>query len=655
MTRRTQGVRFRTACAGRRIDPLVPAVRRGSALRLSHLVLPLLALVLLVAVPTVGAAPDAASLASALAEKHDAGVTRALAPAQACYREALAQESAGNTPEALRLLEAASAFDPEFPDPHFTAARLLLFRAPDQSVAELSEAFRILAKSYPWQRHLLANAVTGLVFVWIVGLLLTVIGIVVRHLPHLFHVVQELLGRRSTALVRGAATAVTLSPLLWGLGVVPTAAIYTGLVSFRLSKRELVLVLVFLLSTMGLTAGLGLIAPWAGAPTLGGPSLLVNRAMSTGYDPDLAGAFLAWERIDTQEPLFPFALGTIARRSGDLDLAERQLTQAAVLAPRSAWVLTNLGNVYFAREDYARARSTYEAAASADPNAVEPAYNLAQVYTKQLMFTEASREQSRASALAFDRVRDFSRWSAPQLNRTVMDANPPESRLWGLARDRAAMRSPTALADNTLLLGVARLAPPAPFGLVFVPGLFLLCTLLGQVLGRSLATLHCSNCQKIICRRCVKRMQQRAFCESCHRSVKDLKSSEFTRLLLTRQGRSAARRRTLGQAILTFVLPGGGQILRGASLSGFAAILVMTAAATLVVWNGTPVPSLDVLPLGGAGLTKRIPLILLFLVTYAATVARYFATTTTRVPEFVALPERGARAPRRRDREIRRS
>jgi tetratricopeptide (TPR) repeat protein len=638
-------VRFRTACAGRRADPLGPT----ALLRVALLLLGL------VAARPASAATDASALATALADKHDAGITRALAPAQACYRDALAQEAAGNTTEALRLLDAASNFDPDFPDAHFTTARILTFRAPDRAVNELSEAFRILARSYPWQRHLLANAVTGLVFVWIVGLLLAVVGITLRHLPHLFHVTQELLGRRSTAAVRGAAAVVTLSPLLWGLGVVSTAAVYTGLLSFRLSKRELVLVLLFLLSTMGLAAGVAFVAPWAGAPTLEGPSLLVDRAMSSGYDPDLAGALMAWERSDPQEPLYPFALGTIARRTGDLDLAERQLTQAAVLAPKSAWVLTNLGNVYFAREDYARARQTYEAAAQADPSAVEPHYNLAQVYTKQLMFTEASREQSAASGLAFDRVRDFSKWSAPQLNRTVMDADPPETQLWLLAKDRAAERGTSALAGNPFLVGVTRLSPPAPFGLVFVPGLFLIFTLVGQVLGRMLATLHCSNCQKIICRRCVKRMQQRAFCDNCFRSVKDLKSTEFTRLLLTRQGRSAARRRTFGQAILTFVLPGGGQILRGASLSGFIAILVMTAAATLVVSNGALVPSLDVLPFGGPGLTKRIPLILLFLVTYAATVARYFATTTTRVPEFVAFPERDARTPRRRDREIRRS
>ena len=645
MTRRTHGVRFRNACAGRRSDPLgllafLPAAWFTFTIALA---------------PPAFAATDASALATALADKHDAGIARALAPAQACYREALVQEAAGNTTEALRLLDASSSFDPDFPDAHFTTARIEAFQAPDRAVNELSEAFRILARSYPWKRHLLANAATGLVFVWIVGLLLVVVGITLRHLPHLFHVVQELLGRRSTAAVRGAAAAVTLSPLLWGLGVVSTAAVYTGLLSFRLSKRELVLVLLFLLSTMGLAAGVGFVAPWAGAPTLDRPSLLVDRAVNAGYDPDLAGALLAWEHTDPQEPLYPFALGTIARRTGDLDLAERQLTQAAVLAPKSAWVLTNLGNVYFAREDYARARQTYEAAAQANPSAVEPHYNLAQVYTKQLMFTEASREQSSASAIAFDRVRDFSKWSAPQLNRTVMDAVPPETRLWLLAKDRASEAGTSALAGNPFLFAVTRLSPPAPFGLVFVPGLFLIFTLVGQVLGRSLATLNCSNCQKIICRRCVKRMQQRAFCDTCFRSVKDLKSTEFTRLLLTRQGRSAARRRTFGQAILTFVLPGAGQILRGASLSGFVAILVMTATATLVIANGSLVPSLDVLPFGGPGLTKRIPLILLFLITYAATVARYFATTTTRVPEFVSLPERDARAPRRRDREIRRS
>jgi tetratricopeptide (TPR) repeat protein len=635
----------------------VPAPAGGPAVSLPSIAFPFrTVLVVLVAFlclagsasDSTAAAPDVSAVSASVAQKYDAGVRRALAPAQAAYREALALEASGNAGEAVRMLEAAAALDPDYPDAHFTLARLLIFRQPDRAVGAMSEGFRILARSYPWQRHLLANLLTGLVFVWTVSLFLAVVGIVIRHLPHLRHVFQELLSRRPTRAARASSAAVSLGPVLWGLGAIPTATLYAGLVSFRWSRRESLLVFLFLFSALALAGGISFLAPWAGAPTLEEPSLLVDRSMSSGYDSDLAAALLAWEARENTEALFPFALGSMARRSGDLDLAERQLTLAAVLQPQTPWILNNLGNVYFAREDYGRARQAYEASAAADPNAVEPHFNLGQVYTKALMFAEASREQSRASGLAFDRVSEFSKWSAPQLNRTVMDAAPPNKALWDLAGRHARTRAPSALEGNAVLRGIAGLTPPAPFALVFLPGLFLVFTLLGQLLGKGVGSLHCSNCQKIICRRCVKRMQQRAFCDGCFQSVKDLKSSEFTRLLLTRQGRSASRRRTIGQAILTFLLPGGGQLLRGASLSGFFALMVMSATAVLVVSNGALVPSLDVLPLGSPGWAKRVPLILLFLLTYAATVTRYFATTTTEVPDLAAREARDAARPQRR-------
>ena len=582
--------------------------------------------------PRAIAAPlDDAAIAAALETKYDRGVARDLPMAQACYREALERNAAGARPEAIRLLEAASLFDPDYPDPHFTIARLLVTSEPGRAVGEAAEAFRILGRSYPWQRHLLANAVTALVVVWMLSLLLAVVGIVFRHLPHLVHVIAESLGARGSRLGGFGAGLIAIAPALWGLGAAATATVFAGLVSFRLGKREALVVLLFVASALALAGWSGSVAPWAGAPRLDEPSLLVDRALSSGYDPDVARAIQAWEARDANEALFPFALGTLRRRAGDLDGAAEQLTLAAVLRPNSPWILTGLGNVYFAREDYARARQLYESAAAADPGAVEPHYNLAQVYTKQLLFAEASREQSRASALAFDRVRDFTRMGAPQLNRTVMDARPPVQTLWDLAARTGHLRGPATIEQSRYLQFALSLAPPAPFALVFLPALFLIFAGIGQVLGRSLATLHCSNCQKIVCRRCVHRMQQRAFCNDCFRTVKDLKSMEFTRLLLTRRDRSAARRRTIGQAVLTFLLPGGGQMLRGATLSGFFALLVMTAAGLLVLQNGALVPSLDVSPIPGSDWAKRAPLLLLFLLTYAITVSRYFATTTTTV------------------------
>jgi len=83
-------------------------------------------------------------------------------------------------------------------------------------------------------------------------------------------------------------------------------------------------------------------------------------------------------------------------------------------------------------------------------------------------------------------------------------------------------------------------------------------------------------------------------------------------------------------------------MLRGATLSGFLALLVMSSAAVLVVWNGALVPSLDVLPFPTAGWAKRIPLALLFLLTYVITVSRYFSTTTTRVEDLTAPADEAA-------------
>src|SRR6185295_4773942 len=142
---------------------------------------------------------DADAIAGALNQKYDAGVTRSLAPAQACYRQALTMDAAGKPDEAVRLLEAAAAFDPDFPDAHYTLARVLAFRNPGRAVGELSEGFRVIGRSYPWQRHFLANMLTGLIAVWMASLLLAVIGISFRHFPHLVHVVRELLGARQTS------------------------------------------------------------------------------------------------------------------------------------------------------------------------------------------------------------------------------------------------------------------------------------------------------------------------------------------------------------------------------------------------------------------------------------------------------------------------
>ena len=596
--------------------------------------------------PSVSAYAGSEAVQQELEQMRNAGLVRALAPAQARYREALAAIRAGNRAEGARLLAAAADFDPAFPDPHFTLAGLLAFQNPERAAGEFGEALRIVGRNYSWQRHLLANVLTGFLVVWILSLLIAIAGITLRHLPHLIHIILELVGRSKGIAARTGATLIALAPLLWGLGPILTATVYAALVSFRVGRREGALLVLFLASCIGLGLFLPSLAPWAGPPSIEEPSLLVDRALHAGADAELSGSLAALAMRDPKEPLYPFTMGTIARREGDLDGAGRQLALANRLRPHALWTLVNLGNVYFAREDYDRAREAYEAAARAQPEAAEPHYNLAQTYTKQLLFAEANREQSIATKLGFDRVREMSKISTPQLNRTVMEAMPPVETMWALARRTAPERGLTAVQNNPYLSFLMKLSPPPPFSIFFQVALFLFFAGLGQMLGRALATIQCSNCQKVVCRRCVFRMQQRAFCNDCFGAVRDLKSIEFTRLLLTGRDRRASKRRTLRETATTFLLPGAGAMLRGASLSGFFAILVMMAAAVLVFGNGSLVPATDALPVPSAGWAKRIPLALLFVLTYAITVARYYAKTTARVPSMMHSVGRAEGRPR---------
>ena len=131
---------------------------------------------------------------------------------------------------------------------------MLALRDPGRAVGEISEGFRTLARSYPWQRHLLANTLAALIAVWIISLLVAVIGIGFRHFPHLVHMVEEMVSPRPSRVVRAAATLISLSPLAWGLGAIPTATLYAGLVSYRFGKREAVLVT--LAATSACTAAL---------------------------------------------------------------------------------------------------------------------------------------------------------------------------------------------------------------------------------------------------------------------------------------------------------------------------------------------------------------------------------------------------------------
>jgi Tfp pilus assembly protein PilF len=85
---------------------------------------------------------------------------------------------------------------------------------------------------------------------------------------------------------------------------------------------------------------------------------------------------------------------------GRLEEAERELATALALDPASATTHSNLGNLYFRRNEYDRARDEYEIAVRLDPDHADAHNNLGSAYF--LLGDRGSAEREYRSALRLD-------------------------------------------------------------------------------------------------------------------------------------------------------------------------------------------------------------------------------------------------------------
>ena len=116
----------------------------------------------------------------------------------------------------------------------------------------------------------------------------------------------------------------------------------------------------------------------------------------------LDAALAAYEHALTANPRHVSALNGRAlalQRLGRSEDAERALLKAVAIAPESAVTHSNLGNVYFRRDELARARDEYVAAVRLDPDYADAHNNLGSAYFRLGQSDLAAEEYRRALQL----------------------------------------------------------------------------------------------------------------------------------------------------------------------------------------------------------------------------------------------------------------
>lgn len=503
------------------------------------------------------------------------------------YRRGVLAHDAGRKDEGERWVRAAAEMDPSFIEPHLRIAEWSLPGRPSQALVHWAAVIDLARDSFVLQAGIAANVLFLTFQSLLAALLIAGMIVVLLRANELSHPWRERLSEiLRPATARAWALAFVAVPYFAGFGVVLPTVVFLGMLWPRLRVRERA---AFLMLTLGVAA-----IPWAvvvldrlatpldsGRAPLYGVALLENEPWSSERQNRLA----TLAAREPENPYLHFALAWIARRGGDLATSEREYRRSLERWPDDDRVITNLANVLAMQGRQDEAIELYERAVTAQPKNPAPHFNESQIYTQRFEYDAATEALARASALDFDLVRDYQSQGTSDGVLALVDQ-------WIAPRDFWH-----ALSEDPGPKAAAPSLPPSWRGLLETSGwrfslivvlaglLAIAAGLLGQ---RALPLRSCSNCGKVVCRRCAQRRKEVALCRSCAALETRAQNVDFARVLLRRNKRRAESLRFAIRTVLATIVPGFGLI---AFRRAFTPLLLLTATVLLAgPWSDTSLP-----------------------------------------------------------------
>jgi tetratricopeptide (TPR) repeat protein len=268
--------------------------------------------------------------------------------------------------------------------------------------------------------------------------------------------------------------------------------------------------------------------------------------------------------------LFSYALAE--KREGNyqdaIDAYKRLVRHPSPSAPS---VYVNLGNTYYAAGDIDAALDAYRKSIEIvrSPLAF---YNLSQVYRGMLDFEKGDEYFLEAAKLSPESVSRYASVTGMNPNRFVVDDTLPMSALWEYA---LSMKNSSFSPLPFVVLLIAA---------VLIPGFYLLDKKMKYQAHR------CRRCGEVFCMKCSRTLAWGEMCPSCYQSfikIDEVDSKErVTRLLSIYQTQTKRRKET---KLLSYLIPGAGQIYSGKLLLGLLIVWPFLFAVTLLVMSNLPI------------------------------------------------------------------
>lgn len=463
------------------------------------------------------------------------------------YAYLLIKRAQADSADRNNLLREALMYSPDLPAVYFELSKASFSLKPEsvfESVDFLLQGIWAYKRNFWWTFMMASSLLTSLILAFFFAVFILLVLRLPRDLSLLSHDIKEV---RSKALILLMLVFALAGPLYF----IGALLIITGFYLKKWDKLVVYLYLLFLLLSPLLLKTFSLVFD---APASGELKAVVqvNEGKGNRY------ALSLLRGSDNPVELFAYALAL--KREGRAGEAIVVYNKISGLAHKPL-IYNNLANSYLAVNDIQKAKELYEKSAQMQPRP-SVFYNLSQAYRETLNFDRGEEYFLKAQKLDNDAVLGFRRIAGRNPNRFVVDESLPVSDLLRYAIEKTKNISAMGLSSVPLLT--------MPLIALFMAILFI--SLDRHFRNRA---YRCNRCGKILCSICEKHILWRSMCSQCYRSLiklDELDAKERIARLLTVYEHQQKRRTII--KVLSFILPGTGQIYAGSILPGLLTLWI---------------------------------------------------------------------------------
>ena len=466
------------------------------------------------------------------------------------YSYLLIKQSKANSAEAKDILKKALRYSPDLPAVYFELSKVSFDFSPEGLFEAIDYMFQGIAaykRNFWWAFTMAGSLFTSA----ILSLIISTIIIILIRLPNdmslLSHDIKEVKNRMLLLLILMSAI---IGPffLIGGLLII---------IGLYMKKWDRVFVYFFLLFLLILPWIFNTASKFFNTYTSGKIKAVVrvNESKNNNYVLSLPRS--------SSDPVELFSYAIALKRGGKyseaIDIYDGLITKRP--APWNADIIgvpmlyNNLANCYVGINDIEKAKELYIKSIELKP-LPSAFYNLSQVLRESFDFGKGEEYFLSAQRLDRDAVARFRAIFSRNPNRFVVDEVLTASDLWKYSMGKTT---------STSTIGASTVP------IAFLPVIAFSMVILFYLLNRRIksSAYRCSKCGIILCKKCEKHILWGRMCLQCYRSLvklDELDAKKRIKRVLTVY--EYQKRRRVIIKILSFIMPGSGQIYAGNVLYG---------------------------------------------------------------------------------------